>query len=249
MDKKHENCAELAAKFEQAEHELIESERLNRAKSYFLAQAVHDLRQPLQAQRIFLQLLQNTKLSSEQQNLTNKSMASLENMQTLMDNYLDLSRLDYGGIKYAPSKFELKGLTDKIAEEFSALSSAEHKHLQYIWCKTEVFSDQVLLERILRNLLSNAVKFAKDTVVLECIANDADITINVSDNGCGISAEEIPYIFDEFYQSGQNPEARKKGTGLGLAIVKKISAILHTKIQVESQVGQGSRFTLSIPRV
>ena len=241
------DCKELASRFEQAEHELIESERLNRAKSYFLAQAVHDLRQPLQAQRIFLQLLRNTELNQDQRNLLNKSIASLENMQTLMDNYLDLSRLDYGGIKYAPTCFKLSDLTDSLIEEFLALSGAEHKHLQYAPCGAEVFSDRILLERVLRNLLNNAVKFAHNMIVFDCIPDNKQVEIKITDDGCGILPDELPYIFDEFYQSGQNPEAQKKGTGLGLSIVKKISAILDIQIHVNSRPNAGSSFSFSIP--
>ncbi len=243
MSKDYSDCQELSEEFKKTSVKLIESERLNRSKSYFLAQAVHDLRQPLHAQRIFLQLLKDSELNSEQRNLADKCALALENMQDLMDNYLDLSRLDYGGVKYEPEIFQLSQLTDKLAEEFSIIAHSQNKDFHYISCALEINTDRILLERMLRNLLSNAIKYGKDKILFGCKRRGKGVQIIVIDNGSGISGHDIPYIFDEFYQSGLNPENKKNGAGLGLAIVKKISDIIHAKIQVETQKGKGTSFS------
>lgn len=222
---------------------LIACERLNRSKSYFLAQAVHDLRQPLQAQRIYLQILKDTPLNPQQQELVNKTTQSLEDMQKLMDNYLDLSRLDYGGVKYEPDYFKLQDLTDKLAAEFSTIAKAQGFKFSYIRCTLTIFTDKILLERMLRNLLSNAFRYGKNKVVFGCKRRGAGVQIVILDNGNGIDSQDVPYIFDEFYQSSTPHPQHQNGSGLGLAIVKKISAILQTDIQIRTTKGKGTSFS------
>ena len=225
---------------------LIACERLNRSKSYFLAQAVHDLRQPLQAQRIYLQVLKDTTLTLHQQDLVDKASQALEDMQHLMDNYLDLSRLDYGGVKFEPDYFKLQDLTDKLAAEFSAIANAQGFRFSYIRCTLTIFTDKILLERMLRNLLSNAFKYGRSKVVFGCKRRGEGIQIIVLDNGNGINQEDIPYIFDEFYQSAHLLPQHKSGSGLGLSIVKKIADILHTSINIKTEKGKGTSFSFML---
>lgn len=224
----------------------IACERLNRSKSYFLAQAVHDLRQPLQAQRIYLQVLKDTPLNPHQQELVDKASQALEDMQHLMDNYLDLSRLDYGGVKFEPDYFQLQDLTDKLAAEFAVIAGAQGLKFSYIRCTQTIFTDKILLERMLRNLLSNAFKYGRSKVVFGCKRRGEGIQIIVLDNGNCINKEDIPYIFDEFYQSAHLLPLHKSGSGLGLSIVKKIADILHTSINIKTEKGKGTSFSFML---
>lgn len=247
MSGKYDDCLELSEKYQETERLLKASEKESDSKSYFLAQASHDLRQPLHALRIFAALLADTKLLPQQKNLIEKIIAAADNMHDLLNNYLDLSKLDYGGTKYEEHIFCLHELTDKLAEEFSMISICHHKHLHYIPCSLEIRSDKILLERMLRNLLTNAVKYAKRKIVFGCKRRGNFVQIIVMDDGIGISDADLPHIFDEFYQSGQNPENKKSGSGLGLAIVKKIADLFGTRIRVKTQPGQGTSFSFLLP--
>lgn len=247
MSGNYDDCKELEEKYLETSQQLKESEKLNKSKSYFLAQASHDLRQPLHALRIFINLLEGTKLSRQQQNLVDKLDDSVINMQALLDNYLDLSRLDYGGIKYEPEFFCLKNLTDKLAGEFCLICQSHHRFFHYIPCSLKINSDPVLLERLLRNLLSNAVKYSKHKIVFGCKRRKDFVQIVIMDDGNGIDEQDTPYIFDEFYQSGLNPDNRKSGAGLGLAIAKKIANLIGTDIRVRTKPQRETCFSFRIP--
>ena len=233
-------------KYRKMVQELKNCEKISNSKSYFLAQAAHDLRQPLQALHIFTAMLLETKLNKEQEDLAKKIEYSAENMKNLLSNYLDLSKLDYGGFRYDEKEFCLRHLTDKIAEEFAFICKLKGIKLQYIPCSLKIKSDPILVERMLRNLLTNAIKYTKSKIVFGCKRSGNKVLISIIDNGCGIADEDMPYIFDEFYQSGQNPSNRRHGAGLGLAIVKKIADLVHTKIRVNTTVGKGTSFSFNL---
>lgn len=247
MPEKDETRKELSKKYQDATQRLTASIKESRSKSYFLAQASHDLRQPLHALRIFTSLLEATELNTQQQALVKKIADSADNMQKLLKNYLDLSRLDYGGIKYEEEVFSLHELTDKLAEEFSLVCFAERKYLHYIPCSLDIAGDYILIERLLRNLLSNAIKYAKHKVVLGCKRRGKNVQLVVMDDGTGIDNNDLPYIFDEFYQSGLNPNNKKNGAGLGLAIAKKIADLFLTNIRIRTKQGQGTCFSFTLP--
>lgn len=243
MPEKYEECLELSEKYQETARQLADSKRESRSKSYFLAQAAHDLRQPLHALRLFVGLLSETPLDETQKKLAAKIAAAADNMNNLLNNYLDLSRLDYGGIKYEEHVFPLHNLTDKLAEEFSLVCAGQGKKLHYIPCSLEICSDEILLERLLRNLLTNAVKYAEHKIIFGCRRRGKFVQLIVADDGIGISEKDLPHIFDEFYQSGLNPENKRSGSGLGLAIVRKIADLIGTKIRVRTKPEQGTNFS------
>ncbi len=236
----------IKEKYRKMIKDLKNCEKISNSKSYFLAQAAHDLRQPLQAMHIFTSMLLETDLTEEQEDLAKKIEYSAVNMRDLLSNYLDLSKLDYGGFKYEEKEFCIRHLTDKLAEEFSFICRLHGVKLQYIPCSLKIKSDPILVERMLRNLLTNAIKYTKNKIVFGCKRKGNKVLISIIDNGCGIHGEDIPYIFDEFYQSGQNPENKRHGAGLGLAIVKKIADLINTKIRVDTSLGKGTSFSFSL---
>ncbi|MDR1026098.1 MAG: PAS domain-containing protein [Lactobacillus sp.] len=224
------------------------AEELNLAKSYFLAQASHDLRQPMQAHKLYIYNLKEEKLNRKQQEIANKIEDSTYNLEGLLNSLLDISKIESGGFYVEKKVFELKTLLDDIVGEFVDL--AEHSNIKIktcIECDTKIKTDPVLLERIIRNIFSNAVKYTKDTILISCNRNNNKIDIIIQDNGYGISEVELPHIFEEFYQSEKIAENRRLGAGLGLSIVKRLTAILDGKIKVKSTVGKGSKFILELP--
>lgn len=223
------------------------AEELSSAKSYFLAQASHDLRQPMQALKIFISALLDEKLSPEQQNLVNKIDESSSNLNNLLDNLLDISRIEAGGLSYHPSSFDLGSLISGLAREYRELAAGKNIDFRFIPFHCIIISDPILIERIIRNLLNNAFKYTKNKIILGVKRHKKSISILVADNGCGISHEEQSKIFGDFYQSRQCASRKKLGAGLGLAIVSRIAKLLSAQVDVCSIPGQGSCFSLELP--
>lgn len=223
------------------------AEAANRAKSYFLAQASHDLRQPLQALQLFTDALESSNPSPEQKPLIQKIDASVGNFRLMLDNLLDISKLEFDKLAFEPQNFNLSQLLQRICQEYKTVAANRgvllHCRIPLIW----MYSDYLLVERILRNLLSNAVKYARNKVVLSCEENGSHIIIRVMDNGVGIKDSEAEKIFDEFYQSGEIPGNRKMGAGLGLSIVKKLTKVLRGRITLRSTPGKYTIFSIYLP--
>ena len=145
-----------------------EAEKLNREKSFFLAQASHDLRQPLYALKLYLSLLQPKHFSKRQNMLWENINKSADSLKYLLENVLDLSKLDYGGTKTAKTYFNVGMLLSDLGREFKHVANCNDLTLEYQICNCVVYSDAFLIERILRNLLSNAFKFATQKVSMLC---------------------------------------------------------------------------------
>ena len=213
--------------------------------AYFIAQASHDLRQPLHALTIYLDLFETSNLSTKQKNMLKKIMATTKNFNMLLDNILDVSKAEFGGIKVSKTLVDVKNLIKKIAQEYQQIAKIQNINFTYNQCDVFCYTDIVLLERILRNLLSNAFKFTKSEVKVECKKQNNITLISVCDNGIGIDQEDLPNIFDEFYQ-GKNIDSSNNGVGLGLSIVKKIATAINAKIHIVSTLGSGSCFSLEL---
>lgn len=224
-----------------------EADRLNMAKSYFLAQASHDLRQPMQALNMFIAALDEQELTKSQHAIVKKIEASAANLKSLLDNLLDISKLDSGGMDYQPEEFDLQILLQRLCREYKELSLLKGIRLKCRFRQVYIKTDPLLVERIVRNFLSNAFKYARDKIVISCSDGPGGIKISVLDNGVGIAPEDMELIFEDFYQSPAVPENRKNGAGLGLSIVKKISGLLGAAVDVRSRPGRYTVFTLKFP--
>ena len=243
-----QNITKLMEMQQEIEKAKQSAEASNRSKSYFLAQASHDLRQPMLALRIFISALEEEKLNKHQKDLLNKISFSANNLTTMLDNLLDMSKLDAEGFKTHENTFNISDLLQNIFFEFHEIARSRGIVFHTTLCHYRVKSDALLVERVVRNLLSNAFKFTNNKVLLGCKREEDFVRVIVMDNGSGIEPDEIDGIFEEFYQSKNiNEINRKKGAGLGLAIVKRISDALKLDIQVKSQPGQGSSFSFKLP--
>ncbi len=224
-----------------------QAEEANKAKTYFLAQASHDLRQPMQALQLFIQTLSEEKLKPAQLQLVNKISASADGLKSLLDNLLDITTLDSGGVRLECETFDIGTVFCPLCMEYHQTSAA--KNIEVI-CRVRHFdisSDPLLIERVVRNLFSNALKYAKNKIFLSCRPENGHAKIRIIDNGVGINPEEISLIFDEFYQSGNIENNRDNGVGLGLSIVKRITRLLNASIRVRSKPGAYTAFELSLP--
>lgn len=226
------------------------AEAATRAKSHFLAAASHDMRQPLQAIILFNETLSMTNLNKEQRKLSNNLSKSVNSLGELLDELLDLSRLDSGMIQPLPAVIQASNLTGMIKAEFDAVSRKKNLNLR-LFCPREglaLFSDGSLLLTMLRNLVGNAVKYTSRGGVLVGIRRRKNhALIQVWDTGIGIAPGLANSIFEEYFQVGNQERDRTKGVGLGLAIVRRLSKLLDVEVRLRSRVGKGSLFELCVP--
>ena len=226
------------------------AEAATRAKSHFLAAASHDLRQPLQAIGLFNEALAMTPLDEKQKRLSHNLSKSVNSLSELLNELLDLSRLDAGMIEPKPGVIQAEDLLGMIEAEFDAEFRWKDLSLR-LFCPRgglAFFSDDNLLLTMLRNLVGNAVKYTARGGVLVGIRRRGDrALIQVWDTGIGISPDKTDAIFEEYFQVDNPERDRAKGVGLGLAIVRRLSKLLGIEVRLRSRPGKGSVFELSVP--
>jgi PAS domain S-box-containing protein len=227
-----------------------EAERANVAKSRFLAAASHDLRQPVQAMVFFTAALAKQVRNSAAEAVVNNLRGSLDGVKTLLDSLLDVSRLDAGIVQPRFTNFSLGTLLGRIQSDFAPLAADKKLALRVLPTTAIVFSDPILLERIVRNLVSNAIRYTDRGKILVGGRNRGSLfRIEVWDQGVGIPADRLGEIFQEFYQVGNLERDRSQGLGLGLAIVQRLAALLGCPVQVHSVFGHGSVFRIEVPLI
>jgi signal transduction histidine kinase/CheY-like chemotaxis protein len=234
-----------------AEQARVAAETANRAKSQFLAAASHDLRQPLHALGLFAAALATRTREPELRPLVASIHASVDALETLFGQLLDLSRLDAGALTPERTSMALAPLFARLANDFAPQAAAHGLRLALVPTTLHVDSDPLLLERILRNLVANAIRYTRSGgVVVGARRRRATVRIDVVDSGIGISREDRERIFDEFVQAAAAPRnhAGGRGLGLGLAIVRRLAALLGHRLELASTPGRGSRFSVEVPR-
>ena len=225
------------------------AERANKANSAFLAAASHDLRQPVQALSLLNGALRRTVDTPLALEMIDSQQQSLDSMTNLLNSLLDISRLDAGAIAPEIEVFPIQRLIDRLSTEFAR--QAKQKGLEFQAEPSDVLveSDPNLLGEIIQNFVSNAIRYtSKGSVKILCDKSDGDVCIRVADTGIGIEPEHIRDIFAEFHQL-KSPGQENEGFGLGLAIVQRLSNLLGHKIEVSSEPGNGSRFSICLPEI
>ncbi len=239
---------ELRAEQKLSELERRKAEEASAAKSRFLANASHDLRQPAQALALYTAVLQRSAVTEEQKEIASSISQTSRALAGLLDNLLDLSRLDANAVRVNLEATDLGRLTQRLASEVRQLATERRLALEISCPELVVTCDPVLLERTLRNLLHNAVKFTDTgSVSLVVTAEGQDVRIAVKDTGRGIAPEFQTRVFDEFFQVENVERDREKGLGLGLSIVVRLARLLDGRVELQSAVGEGATFTLVIP--
>ena len=225
------------------------ADRANQAKSRFLATASHDLRQPLQTLSLLNGTLRRTLADPDAVQMLTQQEQAIEGMSRLLNALLDVSKLESGAVKPDPTDFAVAALFEELRLEFQGLAASKGLTFKVVPCDDSVHSDRSLVEQILKNLVSNAIKYtAKGSVALRSLHEQPSLVrIEVLDTGIGIPADQLRYIFDEFYQVGVGTNSSREGYGLGLSIVQHIVALLNVKLDAHSKVGKGSRFALTLP--
>lgn len=216
-------------------------------KSRFVATASHDLRQPLHAIAMFVGVLRRRVQDAALKSVVDNIAVAVESMQRMFAALLDVARLDANAIKVECRGVALHELFHVLEVEFASSIAARGLVLQIQPCPFAVATDPALLETILRNLLTNAVKFTDHGVVgIATRRHESMVDITVFDTGIGIAPEDHARVFGQF-ERGPRADKAREGLGLGLAIVQRMADLLGIRVTLESRLGEGSRFTLSLP--
>lgn len=252
---------------EEARRAQEQAEAANKAKSAFLAHISHELRTPLNGILGYTRILKQQVLDKDTLHGLNVIQYSGEHLLTLINDILDLAKIEAGKVDLMPSDVPLPDFLDKIVGILRSRVESKHLQLSYTIAPSlprVVQVDEKCLRQILLNLLGNAIKFTNlgqiSLILEECeeapTERDAQkpfdcvrVRFTVSDTGIGIAADQLERIFEPFVQSGA-ADRRIEGTGLGLAISRHLIEMLGGKLQVQSRLGQGSSFwfELTLPR-
>jgi len=227
-----------------------EAEVANRAKTQFFTAASHDLRQPLHAMGLFAEALRARAHDPEVAQLVNSINESVDALEGLFSELLDITRIDSGGVEVNAENFELADIFRKVRLHFEPSAFEKGLALRIRGGRHVALADPLLVERIVRNLVSNAIRYTQDgSVLLSCRRRGERLLLQVWDTGPGIRADERARIFEEFYQvpGAAVTVEQKKGLGLGLAIVKRLCALMAVPLDLRSQEGRGSVFTVDLP--
>ena len=223
----------------------------NRAKTEFLATITHELRTPLNGVMGMVQAMSNDPLEDIPRQRLEIVRGSGQALLQIINNVLDISKIEVGRIELSPVVFDLKPVVEDLGRLYAAL--ATEKNLAFdleIDPSAEGWScgDEVRLRQVLSNLLSNALKFTDQGSVSARVRRDGDqLVFAVSDTGIGVSPEQAPRLFERFVQADASTTRRFGGTGLGLAICREIVKLLGGEISFVSTPGEGSCFTFHVP--
>ena len=240
--------------FREIEDKGRQIEAANRHKSEFLANMSHELRTPLNAIIGFSEVLGERmfgELNEKQAEYTDDILSSGRHLLSLINDILDLSKVEAGRMELELTQFDLPMAIDNaltlIRERASRHGIKLHQSVDERL--GEFTGDERKIKQILLNLLSNAVKFTPEggRVDVDALHADGAVEISVSDTGIGIATEDHEAIFEEFRQVGTDYAHKREGTGLGLTLTRKFVELHGGKIWVESKVGKGSRFTFTLP--
>jgi Na+/proline symporter/signal transduction histidine kinase len=243
-----ERTRDLTLLNDQLREATLIAEDANIDKTRFLAAASHDLLQPLNAARLFLSSLAERPQPSDNAELIDRVETSLKSVEDLLEELLDISKLDAGGFVPQFDHFALNEMLDELATQFAALADEGGVTLQFVPSHHFVHSDRRLLRRILQNFLTNAIRYtpAGGRVLLGSRIAGGNLRLEVWDTGPGIPDDMYDAVFREF-QRLAGPTQTAQGLGLGLAIVDRIARILDHEITLKSQVGKGSVFAVTVP--
>ena len=224
------------------------AEQASRAKSRFLSTASHDLRQPLQALSLLNGALSRMTLDPMAMEAVTQQAAAIGTMSRLVHALLDISRIESGTIRPETADFAVTPVLEALHGEFVGIAVSKGLHLCVESCTAVVRSDRALTEQILRNLISNAIKYThRGKVTLRCTQASNEVNIEVHDTGIGMAADQVPHIYEEFFRIGDTTKSAADGYGLGLTIVNSLVRLLELKLEVRSELGAGSVFTLRLP--
>jgi len=225
-----------------------EAERASRSKTRFVAAAVHDLLQPLNAARMFIGALADGALAPAERQLVEQIRSALDTQDDMLASLLDVSRLEGGAVEARFSAVLLGPMLAELGRQFAVLGKARGLDVRQVETTVVVRSDPLLLRRVLQNFLSNAVHYTpRGRVLIGVRRQHGQARVEVWDTGIGIPETKTRAIFDEFLRLDNGVDRERRGAGLGLSIVDRIARLLGAPVTVRSWPGRGSVFSITLP--
>jgi two-component system phosphate regulon sensor histidine kinase PhoR len=234
-------------------HDVTRFKELDKVKNEFIATASHDLKNPITSITGFATLLSYAgPLNEKQKDFVERIQGAAQTMAELVQNMMSLAQIDLEATpKHKP--VELKQLLTEMANEFEPQAKLKEQEFLLSSPAGEIYipGDQMQLHQLFRNLIGNAIKYTPSggAITLNTKTTDSQISINVQDNGYGIPASDLPFIFDRFYRVRHGKASEIEGNGLGLAIVKSVVEQHGGQINVQSEVNKGTSFSISFPYI
>ncbi|WP_141692521.1 response regulator [Paenibacillus pectinilyticus] len=233
------------------------ADQANQAKSHFIAKMSHEIRTPLNGIIGLSQLLGKTPLSEHQKDYLTNITSSSHTLLGIINDVLDISKVEAGKLEVERTSFQLDELLKELASICSILSKSRQIELIFNTAAElpkRLHGDPLRLKQVLLNLCSNAIKFTSSGYVmlqiepyLQVSSDELLLQFSVEDSGIGISADRLAYIFEPFSQADGSTSREYGGTGLGLTISQHLISLMGGMLKAESEVGQGSRFTFTLP--
>ncbi len=232
-------------------HDVTRFKDLEQLKNEFIAAASHDLKNPISSIGGFSALLEQAgPLNAQQKEFVSRIQSSAQVMNELVQNMMSLVQMDLKAAKKHEA-VDMGKILDEIVNEFTPQAKIKKQTLSFASLKQPAMlnGDPLQLHQLLRNLVGNAIKYTPDAgaIALKADVADSKLRIEISDSGYGISAADLPFIFNRFYRAHGGNSSEAEGNGLGLAIVKSIVEQHGGQIGVESEVDKGTRFSVSLP--
>jgi signal transduction histidine kinase len=254
-----EEAQAVTEELEQTNQELLvakdSADMANKAKSDFLAVMSHELRTPLNAIGGYVQLIAmgvHGPVTPAQEEALARAERSQQRLLTLINDVLNFAKLDAGQVHYNPTNVSLDAALSGLEVIIAPQVQAKSVRYCYASCDPSLtaYADHDKIQQVVLNLLSNAIKFTPEggTITLSCDARDTEARIHVHDTGVGISADRARAVFDPFVQADRALNRPHEGVGLGLSISRDLARGMGGDLVVESVPGQGSTFTLTLPR-
>lgn len=234
----------------------VDAERASLSKSRFLASMSHEIRTPINGVLGLLGMLEDSELANEQREIVNTATTSGKMLLSIINDVLDFSKMESGNLSLDTQAINLRQTLEQTTELLQPFANRKQIELQldiHHSLPAWVEGDSDRIAQILMNITNNAIKFTQQGRVLvqaECSHTQdgmVNFTCVISDTGIGIAEDLLPNLFDEFTMADQSYARNKEGTGLGLAICSRLVKLMQGEIQVESELGQGSTFTLTLP--
>lgn len=226
----------------------LSAEQANIGKSKFLAAAGHDLQQPLEAISLFAGMLSREEISPRAKAIVRDLRTAQESMRSMLGQLVDLSRLEVGDVDPQVMTISLDTLLEPLVAEFRTQAEGKGLRFRFVAVLARVETDPVLFNRIVRNILSNAVRHTPaGGVLLGARRRKGALRLEIHDTGPGIPEDLRERIFEEFYQLDEESGDRNAGIGLGLPTARRFSQLLGHDLQMQSIVGRGTSFFLTVP--
>ena len=225
-----------------------EIDRARNTKSRFLDTASNDMRHHLQTLNLLNGALRKTVTQAKAQEMFAMQGDALAELSDLLNSLLEISEFETGEVELNITETPIQGIFRKLQDEFEYQAQAKHLQIDFESQSEVALADEMLLTRILRVLVSNAIRYTNEgEVKVSCRRESSGLRITVQDSGVGMASDQLDLIFEEFYRINNDPVARNNGLGLGLSIAERSANLLGTTVNVESEPGRGSSFSLLVP--